>query len=99
MGGEAGNAGAKSFKLEKKGSYFYSPMTRSLQKSYQPSTDSSRMFVGFKMSSINSAAEMFSIPFSGPKNVGTLEVNFANVGRICVLQKKWRKWERNKQRE
>lgn len=51
------------------------------------STDSSRTFVGFKMSSINSAAEMFSIPFSGPKNVGTLEVNFANVGRICVLQK------------
>lgn len=38
------------------------------------------------MSSINSAAEMFSIPFSGPKNVGTLEMNFANVGRICVLQ-------------
>ena len=38
------------------------------------------------MSRINSAAEMFSIPFSGPKNVGTLEMNFANVGRICVLQ-------------
>lgn len=38
------------------------------------------------MSSIDSAAEMFSIPFSGPKNVGNLEVNFANVGRICALQ-------------